>query len=181
MLLFGTILVLEKSFSKASAILCTAANWASISVRWEENQAVEGLDEARGCATIWLFIALQSSDFTSSAATFSASPLVSMWLSDGDSSATTSVWWTRKWSNFRTALFVHIWQTVVDLRTNTRVSGALLEISYNWNVGLWLRGGSRTPNNRCCEQMKLSWCRRGCVDGSELWSTWAEVERQILV
>lgn len=46
--------------------------------------------------------------------------------------------------------------TVVDLGTNTRVSGALLEISYNWNVGLWLRGGSRTPNNRCCEQMKLS-------------------------
>lgn len=84
MSLFCTILVLEKSFSKESAIFCTAANWASISVRWEENQAVEGLGEARWGATTWLFISLQISDFTSSALT--PSEFGSMWLSHGNSS-----------------------------------------------------------------------------------------------
>lgn len=169
MSLFCTILVLEKSFSKESAIFCIAANWASISVRWEENQAVEGSDEVRGGATIWFLTALQISDFTSSVVMLSETWLGSMWLSDGDSLATPSDQ-KRKMVKFqhRPTSLRHVQKTVVIFNRNTCVRNGLREISWNWKAGLWLRSGSCTLNNRCCEQMKLGWGRRGSINGSEL-------------
>lgn len=148
--------MLEKSFSKESAIFCTVANWASISVRWEENQAVDSLDEVLGGATLWFLIALQISEFISSVVTLSESLLGSTWWSDRNSLAT-----PREQKKRNTLISAQIglsslWrvqQTVVVFTRNTCVSGGLLEISWNGKGGLRLRCGSCTLNNRCCEHM----------------------------
>lgn len=90
-----TILDLEKSISKQSAMFCRAANWASSSDRREENQTVGGVDEALWRPTIWVFMAWQISDTdgssTSCGVILPGSLSWSMWLSDGDSSGISRV------------------------------------------------------------------------------------------
>lgn len=83
-----TILVLEKSVSKESAMPCRAANWVSISDRREENRPAGRLGETSCGATNGLLAARQSSESDgasrSSTAILSASFLGSEQLDDGD-------------------------------------------------------------------------------------------------
>lgn len=187
---FCTILDLEKSISKQSAMFCRAANWVSSSDRREENQTVGGVDAAPWGPTIWVFMAWQTSESGSSSAACGGIPSGSLststWLIGGDSSGTPAAYRSKFYKPYSASLLISLYlggthsciRPSVWRHIQTCVTGAFQDIFWHYDNRFWISSSSSTTNNRGCKHMKLSGSR---TQRRNIWCFWVETGWQVLM